>query len=257
MSLTRLTLRFAAPAPDLLSFDRFLFIGPHPDDIEIGAGATAARLAAMGKEVAFLICTDGRYGLDNAPKGTKPPALIEIRRREALASAQMLGAKTVRFLNFPDGGGYDPDLLLRQMAWEIGRFKPQAIFAPDPSPSNECHPDHLRAGEAAKQLAFFAPNRELMARYGAESADVEALAFYMTARPNRFVRISGYLEKQASAIFSCHRSQFPPDSKAEKDLRLYLRLRAVDFGLRSFSGLAEGFRVLGRTRMHCLPEAER
>ena len=35
----------------------------------------------------------------------------------------------------------------------------------------------------------------------------------------------------------------------------YLKLRAVDFGLRSGKGRAEGFRVLGRTQMHCLPEA--
>ena len=256
MSLTRLVLRFAAPIPDLLSFERYLFIGPHPDDIEIGAGATAARLAAMGKKVTFLICTDGRFGLDNAPEGTKPPELIGIRRKEALASAKLLGAEAVRFLNFPDGGGYDPDLLLRQLAWEVGRLKPQVIFAPDPSPSSECHPDHLRAGEAARQLAFSSPNQELMACYGADSAQVEAIAFYMTARPNRFVRCAGYMKKQAEAI-ACHRSQFPSGCKAEKDLRLYLRLRAADFGLRSFSGQAEGFRVLGRTHMHCLPEAGR
>ena len=39
MSLTRLALRFAAPPPRVESFDRYLFLGPHPDDIEIGAGA--------------------------------------------------------------------------------------------------------------------------------------------------------------------------------------------------------------------------
>ena len=33
------------------------------------------------------------------------------------------------------------------------------------------------------------------------------------------------------------------------------RLRAADFGLRNLCGRAEGFRVLGRTQMHCLPEA--
>ena len=38
-------------------------------------------------------------------------------------------------------------------------------------------------------------------------------------------------------------------------MALYLKLRAADFGLRSLSGKAEGFRVLGRTQMHCLPEA--
>ena len=46
MSLTRLALKFAMPAVKLEAYRRYLFIGPHPDDIEIGAGATAARLAA-------------------------------------------------------------------------------------------------------------------------------------------------------------------------------------------------------------------
>ena len=71
MSITRAVLRFAAPLPKIERFDRFLFLGPHPDDIEIGAGATAAKLAAAGKQVTFLICTDGRYGLDYAPEGTE------------------------------------------------------------------------------------------------------------------------------------------------------------------------------------------
>ena len=62
MSLTSLAIKFAAPLPDLESFDRYLFIGPHPDDIEVGAGATAAKLAAAGKKVCFLICLAGRLG---------------------------------------------------------------------------------------------------------------------------------------------------------------------------------------------------
>ena len=41
MSLTRLALKFAVPAVKLEAYRRYLFIGPHPDDIEIGAGATA------------------------------------------------------------------------------------------------------------------------------------------------------------------------------------------------------------------------
>ena len=45
MSLTSLILKFAAPVPKPESYSRFLFVGPHPDDVEIGAGATAAKLA--------------------------------------------------------------------------------------------------------------------------------------------------------------------------------------------------------------------
>ena len=82
MSLTRVVLRSAAPLPQVESFERYLFIGPHPDDIEIGAGATAAKLAAAGKKVTFLICTDGRFGLENAPAGTTPDELAEMRQAE-------------------------------------------------------------------------------------------------------------------------------------------------------------------------------
>ena len=95
MSLTKLVLRFAAPLPQLDGFERYLFVGPHPDDIEIGAGATAARLAASGKQVCFLICTDGRFG--DASATVNGEELVALRRQEALASAQRLGVRDVRF----------------------------------------------------------------------------------------------------------------------------------------------------------------
>lgn len=256
MSLTRLVLRFAAPAPKVETFERYLFIGPHPDDIEIGAGATAAKLAAAGKQVAFLVCTDGRYGLEHAPEGTTPEQLIQLRQAEAVASAKALGVAGVRFLDFSDGGFYDFEDLVRAAARVVGDFKPQVILAPDPDVSSECHVDHQNAGKVAKRLAFFAPFPEIMARYGADAADVKALAFYMTAHPNRFVQTRGLLKRQLTAIL-CHESQFPPASDAYRSLALYLRLRAGEFGLRALCGQAEGFRVLGQTHMHCLPEAGR
>ena len=49
MSLTARIAALAAPVPRPDSFERCLFIGPHPDDIEVGAGATAAKLCAMGE----------------------------------------------------------------------------------------------------------------------------------------------------------------------------------------------------------------
>ena len=67
MSLVRLALRFALPHVDIMAHRRCLFFGPHPDDIEIGAGATAARLAREGRAVRFVICTDGRYGSRTIP----------------------------------------------------------------------------------------------------------------------------------------------------------------------------------------------
>jgi len=253
MSLTSIAVRFAVPVPKVESFERYLFIGPHPDDIEIGAGATAAKLAAMGKTVCFLICTDGRFG--DGHTALRGDALIERRREEAIASAKLLGIGDVRFLGLSDGACYAQDVLMRGIAQAIGDFQPEMVFAPDPCVSSECHADHLNVGEAARRLACAAPYPGTMQAFDAQPAPVQAIAYYMTAKPNRYVKTSRYLHKQLSSIFDCHTSQFPPGSGESNSLRLYLKLRSIDFGLRSLKGRAEGFRVLGQTHMHCLPEA--
>ena len=253
MSLTSLVLKIAAPVPKPESFKRFLFIGPHPDDIEIGAGATAAKLAALGKEVFFLVCLDGRFGYEHAPESITPDEMAAIRQQECLDSAKVLGVENVRFLGLSDGGLYDQQDLYTAMARAVGDIGPDIIFAPDPCVSSECHMDHLNVGEAARRLAFFAPFKDIMGACEAKTAPVEAIAYYMTARPNRFVKTGGYKNVQFEAL-RCHKSQFPDDA-ALKDIGTYIKLRSVDFGLRRFCTAAEGFRVLGRTQMHCLAEA--
>ncbi len=256
MGIVRTVLHFAAPLPKLTDYERFLFLGPHPDDIEIGAGATAARLAAEGKQVCFLICTDGRYGTDAIrDEKLQPEELLEIRRWEARDSAAMLGVRDVRMLDLCDGGFYEWSSMLLGVARVVGEFQPDVIFAPDPDTGNECHIDHRNVGDVAKQIALFSGNPGIMEHYGARPADVSALALYMTAKANTAVATAGYLDRQMSALFDCHRSQFPENSEAARTLRIYLKLRAADFGLRCGRRSGEGFRVLGRTQMHCLPEA--
>ena len=255
MGLTKAILNFAAPIPKIGNFQRFLFIGPHPDDIEIGAGATAAKLVDMGKDVWFLVCIDGRFGTGNAPEGYEGDKLVTLRQQEAKASAAKLGVKEVHFLNLKDGGFYEQKELILGIAKEVSDFQPDVIFAPDPYVTSECHIDHLNVGNAAKQIAYFAPYKEIMQEYGADYAPVKALAYYMTAKPTQYIKTTGYLKKQLDAIFTCHLSQFPAGCGDAQSIPLYLKLRSIDFGIRSMKGCAEGFRVLGVTQMHCLPEA--
>ena len=255
MSLIKPVLKMAVPIPKIEGFQRFLFIGPHPDDIEIGAGATAAKLAAMGKDVCFLICMDGRFGDGNAPEGIRGDRLVEVRKEEAIASAAILGVQDVRFLDLSDGGFYEQKTLVEKIAGVAGAFKPDVILAPDPDVTSECHIDHRNVGNAARQVAYFAPYPGIMAGYGAETAPVQAIAWFMTAKPNRFVKTKGCLALQQKAIFGCHLSQFPEGCADARSIALYLKLRSVDFGIRSGFGCAEGFRVLGVTHMHCFPEA--
>ena len=142
MGLTKLALRIAAPAPKIEEFSNYLFIGPHPDDIEIGCGATIAKLAAAGKRVSFLILTDGRYG-DGHSGGIKGDELVELRKQESIRSAEKLGVTDVRFLGLSDGGFYDYEDMLKGIAKAAGETKPDLIFAPDPYTGQECHEDRM------------------------------------------------------------------------------------------------------------------
>ena len=256
MGLAKQIIRAAAPLPAIEQYERFLFIGPHPDDIEIGAGATAAKLAEAGKAVCFFVCTDGRYGFDHAPAEIQTPdELAAIRKDEAIRSADLLGIRDIRFGGLSDGSFYRRKDLFKAILSIIGDFQPDVVFCPDPAVTSECHSDHLNVGDAAKRAACFAPNEMIMQQYGLRGTPVKAIAFYMTAKPNRYIGTSGYLEKQLDAIFECHKSQFPTGSPAAKSINLYLKIRAYDFGLKSLHKTAEGFRVLGQTQMHCFPEA--
>ena len=200
MGITKLALRIAAPFPKVDSFKRYLFVGPHPDDIEIGAGATIAALSARGKSICFLFCTDGRYGNVNIKDKVSEEELVAIRKDEAARSAAALGVTDVRFLNFSDGGFYSSDELLKQIAGVVSDFQPEVVFAPDPAPESECHIDHLNVGKAVRTLAVNAGNTGIMKKLGVSPCPLKAVAFYMTAKPNVFMKTTGFLKKQLAAV---------------------------------------------------------
>ena len=244
-------LRRIVPIPDLVSFERYLFIGPHPDDIEIACAPTIRALTLAGKHVSFVILTDGRMGaMDPALYGDE---LVEIRRREALASATLLGVTDVTFLPFRDGGLYPVEDAACEIARQIVRLKPDAVFAPDPNVISECHIDHIKTGFAAKASMNMAPFESVMKSIGASgSHSVKALAFYYTDKPNAYVPVKKTFSARAEAI-SCHKSQF--DEKAASDICMYFMLRSIRLGLRKLKGLCDGYRALAPAHMHCFPEA--
>jgi|AGTN01.3.fsa_nt_gi Uncharacterized proteins, LmbE homologs len=255
MCVTKLIFNKIAPIPDLTSFNRYLFIGPHPDDIEIGAGGTAARLAKEGKEVYFLTATDGCYGGKDKTKAE----IVAVRKKEAEAAAALIGAKEYKNLGFSDGGLYPVEELAKALTVEIGRVQPDVILAPDPRLQTECHADHLKTGQAAANAFIMCGNALIMSDLGGTSpASPKALAHYYTARPNSFVGIKKYLKTQLDAI-SLHKSQFSEEKInggiSEKDgLFIYLKFRAIRFGLKTGKGKAEGFYVMPPLYTHCCAE---
>ncbi len=238
------------PVPQIEDFDNYLFIGPHPDDIEVACGATVARLVAMGKKVTFLICTDGCVGsLDESLTSAQ---IVGIRRQEAVASAKLLGVDDVIFLPFHDGGSHTSDDLAKAIVPYLLQIKPQIVFCPDHTVPSECHPDHLKVGQGVTQAVFLASWPKLTAQFGLTgNVPNVTLAYYYTHKPNRYFAIGKYRKLHLQAI-ACHKSQFNEENL--KIFKSYFGLRQLRFGLRSFKGRADGYRVLSPTHQHCFPE---
>lgn len=245
----------AAPLPDYRKFKRVLFIGPHPDDIEIGAGGTARKLALRGAEVYFLIATDGGAGsLD--PEMTSEKLAI-IRKAEAEKAGTFLGAKEVEVLSFPDGGDYSVEELTTEIVRRIVKIKPDAVFCPDPLLPTETHPDHLKTGEAARRAIPISQFPLAVKRRGIELPDDCELPqginllYYYTARPNIYVPL-GKAEQQAKIeAIRLHQSQV--DAGFEGVFR-YLDFKAKRFGFKAKAKYGEAFYGLGPLHQHCFPE---
>jgi LmbE family N-acetylglucosaminyl deacetylase len=72
---------------DILAF------GAHPDDVELGCGATIARSVFEGKSVGIIDLTQGEMGTNGSP---------ETRNKEATKAASILGVKFRDNLKFKD-----------------------------------------------------------------------------------------------------------------------------------------------------------
>jgi LmbE family N-acetylglucosaminyl deacetylase len=74
-----------------------LFVGAHPDDIELFCGGTAACYSKQGHNVFFCVSTNGNVGSSVLPANE----IAAIRHKEAENGAAVIGAKLI-WLDFDD-----------------------------------------------------------------------------------------------------------------------------------------------------------
>jgi len=253
-------LKKALPLPKLIDFERYLFVGAHPDDIEIGCGGTIAKLTHLGKTVKFVIVTDGGSGSTD-PKAN-PIDLVQMRKAESDTSRLILKVSSISFLGFPDGGEYSIWDVAKKLAPIIYDWNPDIIVAPDPQMPSEIHPDHIRCGEAIKIAGLMAAYPLIYKQHVKTDEELDpnrfrmrSLAFYYTHRPNRFVRLNADEVSMQKEAISAHASQFPKPEDLSIILT-YLKLRGRLFGSVGRRQI-EGYFVLGKEHQHCFPEVNR
>lgn len=215
-----------------------LVFGPHPDDLEIGAGGTVVKHAALGLRVGLVDLTQGEMGSN----GT-----VEERLAEAEEARQVLGAAWRTNLGFPDraiGSNPDHSLAITEL---VRRAKPKAIAIPYWS---DRHPDHVAASRLLSDAIFNAGLRRFPAE--GEPWKTEMTSYYFineSAQPSFVVDVSEHYETKRRAL-ACHKSQFRPPGGDAVHTRLtsprfmtMIESRDAQFGVLAGVDFAEGFVV--------------
>ena len=98
--------------PKLEDIQSALFIQPHPDDNEIGAGGTMAYLTHRGIPVYGLTVTEGRGG----SKTIEPEELGKIRKIEAQNAMDVLGVVNLGCLGYHDNRPIIHETLVKSLS---------------------------------------------------------------------------------------------------------------------------------------------
>jgi len=169
---------------------RVLAVGAHPDDVEIGVGATLAAHAASGDELVILTLSGGAVG-----------GIAEARHEEALAAAGVVGARLVH-LDFPDTHLDPADGLITAIEDVVADVVPDRVYTHS---AHDRHQDH-RAVNSAVQIAA----RRVPSLWSFQSPSA-TVAF----APNRFVDVDGFVETKlrmlAAYVSQAHREYMQPD----------------------------------------------
>jgi len=96
-----------------------MVVTAHPDDPEFGAGGTVAKLVKEGREVAYVIVTNGDKG--SGDRAITRERLARIREDEQRNAARALGVERVEFLGYEDGEVVDTRPLRRDITRQIRR----------------------------------------------------------------------------------------------------------------------------------------
>ena len=121
---------------DILAF------GAHPDDVELGCGATIAKEVAHGKKVGIVDLTRGELGT----RGT-----AETRDQEASDAAKLLGVALRENLGFADGFFVNDKAHQLDENRMIRKYQPDVVLC---NAIDDRHIDHLKGSKLLSDACF-------------------------------------------------------------------------------------------------------
>jgi LmbE family N-acetylglucosaminyl deacetylase len=208
-----------------------MVITPHPDDAEFGVAGTVATWTRAGKQVIYVVCTNGDKGSSNP--SLNPEQLVTLRKKEQLAAAKILGVREVLFMGYPDQSLEDTPQFRKDIVRLIRTFRPKTVVTADPYRRYVWHRDHRITGQVVLDAVYpFARNRlaypDLLAE-GLEPHKVDELLFWAAEDSNYRSDITDTVDLKIAAL-RCHASQLGELEIPDLEERLRERCRTMAEG---------------------------
>jgi len=209
----------------------FLAFGAHPDDVELGCGATIAKLVSQGKKVGIVDLTRGELGTRGS---------AEIRTKETKEASKILGITIRENMDFKDGFFRNDKEHQLKIIQVIRKYQPDFVFCNAP---DDRHIDHPKGSQLIVEASFLSGLTKINTDDSLGNAQMQwrpkNIYHYIQWKnldPDFIFDVSGFHNTKMDAV-KCYSSQFyDPKSKepetpiSTKNFMNFVQSRANDFG---------------------------
>ena len=219
-----------------------LAIGAHPDDVELGCGATLAKSVSQGKRVGIIDLTKGELGTRGTPG---------IRMKEANRSAEILNITVRENLGFRDGFFMNDETHQLEVMKKIRFFRPDIILCNTPK---DRHVDHGKVNTLVHAACFLSGLEKIQLKdknnQKLEPWTPKLILEYIQWNetvPDLIVDVSGFIDKKLEAIKAYESQFFDPESTerstpiSSENFLDIISYRAANMGRLIFKNAGEGF----------------
>lgn len=218
-----------------------LAIGAHPDDVELGCGATLAKEIASGKKVGILDLTRGELGTRGS---------AEIRDKEALKASEILGAVFRENLAFSDGFFSNDKRHQLEVVKILRKYQPEIVLC---NAVEDRHMDHPKGSKLVSDACFLSGLRKVETEYEGNPQkswrpkQVYHYIQWKSIEPDFVVDVTGFMETKVAAVKAYSSQFYDPNSKepispiTSENFLDSVQYRARDLGRLIGAECAEGF----------------
>lgn len=220
---------------DILAF------GAHPDDVELGCGATIAKEISLGKKVGIVDLTRGELGTRGS---------ADLRDEEAANAAKILGVSIRENLRFADGFFVNDKEHQLQIIKMIRKYKPEIVLC---NAIDDRHIDHPKGSNLVSDACFLSGLTKIKTDIKGEKQEkwrpkqVYHYIQWKNIEPDFVVDVSGFTDLKTKAVLAYSSQFFDPNSKepetpiTSKNFIDSINYRARDLGRLIGVDCGEGF----------------